>query len=71
LSCAFYKDGSAGRLANIRVETYPSSHHSFEFYFKDRWALTPRGQILLVSYNAKQAEICFEKTKAFFDKNLK
>jgi len=71
INCSFYKEGSAGKIANLIVETYPSSHHSFEFKFKDRWVATPRGQILVVSYNANQAERSFDNTKAFFDKNLK
>jgi dienelactone hydrolase len=71
INCAFYNEGSAGKIANLIVETYPSSHHSFDFDFKDRWASTPRGQVLLVSYNAKQAAKSFDNTKAFFDKNLK
>jgi dienelactone hydrolase len=71
INCAFYKEGSAGKIANLMVETYPGSHHSFDLNLPDRWATTPRGQVLVVSYNAKQAERSFENTKAFFDKNLK
>lgn len=71
INCRFYKDGLAGKIPNLAVETYPRSHHSFDFDFKDRWASTPRGQILLVSYNASQAKRSFDITRGFFDKYLK
>jgi len=70
-NCTFYKKGSAGKIANLKVETYSGAHHSFDLNMPDRWATTPRGQVLVVSYNAKQAERSFETTKAFFDKTLK
>lgn len=71
MNCAFYKDAVAGKIANLTVETYAGAHHGFDFDFKDVWGSTPRGQVLVVSYNAKQAKQSFEKTKAFFDKYLK
>jgi len=71
INCAFYKEGSAGKIANLKVETYPGAHHGFEINLPDQWAPTPRGNVLVLSYNAKQAERSFENTKAFFDKNLK
>jgi dienelactone hydrolase len=71
VNCLFYKEGSAGKITNLTVETYPGAHHSFDLNLPDIWATTPRGQVLVVSYNRKQAEISFEKTKTFFDKSLK
>jgi dienelactone hydrolase len=71
INCVFYKDGAAGKIANLTVETYPGAHHGFEINAPDQWAPTPRGNVIVLSYNAKQAERSFEKTKAFFDKNLK
>jgi dienelactone hydrolase len=70
-NCLFYKDSAAGKTPNLTVEVYPGAHHGFEINLPDQWAPTPRGNVLVLSYNAKQAERSFENTKAFFDKNLK
>lgn len=71
INCLHYKEGVAGNIKNLFVETYPGAHHGFEINLPDQWASTPRGNVLVLSYNAKQAQRSFDTTQKFFDEYLK
>lgn len=71
INCVHNKLAKNGKLGNITIEMYPRAFHTFDVNIPDMWAPTPRGQVLVASYDAKQAKRSFEITKNFLDKYLK
>lgn len=71
INCVHNKLAKDGKLGNITIEMYPRAFHTFDVNIPDMWATTPRGQVLVASYDAKQAKRSFEVTKEFLDTYLK
>lgn len=69
--CIHYTAGKGGKVENLDVETYPGAHHGFDIDTPDEWAKSPRGRVVIFSYNDKQAKKSFDITKSFLDRYLK
>jgi dienelactone hydrolase len=71
INCVHNKLAKDGKLGNITIEMYPRAFHTFDVNIPDMWATTPRGQVLVASYDKKAAEKSFATTKAFLENLLK